>query len=91
MSHTKSRKTRQAESITGRDGYIVCQALGYAITCIERLPEDQQEWSNCEDMKYLLAHLASDLFDFYLNNAREHIDGKYQYEFDDSVAQLVQQ
>lgn len=33
-------------NITGRDNYIVAQALGYAIVCIEGLPRDKQELGN---------------------------------------------
>jgi predicted metal-dependent hydrolase len=43
-----------SRSITGRDGYIMAQALAYAIEAIEHLPDDWQEWSNKEDMKLLL-------------------------------------
>lgn len=39
-----------SNSITGRDGYIVNQALLYAIAHIQSLPEEKQEWSNMRDM-----------------------------------------
>jgi hypothetical protein len=54
MSKTKLRPNRDGtpgRSITGRDGYILAQALAYAITAIERLPEQLREYSNQEDMK----------------------------------------
>jgi hypothetical protein len=43
-----------AKSITGRDGYILCQALCYAIETIKRLPDRWQEASNAEDMQRIL-------------------------------------
>ena len=49
----KSPKSK-SQSITGRDGYIMAQALAYAIEAIEHLPDEWQEWSNKEDMKLLL-------------------------------------
>ena len=36
--------------VTGRDGYIVIQALLYAIARIQSLPADRQEWANMRDM-----------------------------------------
>jgi hypothetical protein len=53
-------KTKQRKSITGRDGYLVLQALAYAIETIAALPDRYQEWSNREDMKCLLAAWAHD-------------------------------
>ena len=37
-------------NITGRDDYIVCQALVYAVAAIQALPHKQQEWNNMVDM-----------------------------------------
>lgn len=37
-------------SITGRDGYIVPQAMLYGIGYIQSLPPERQEWSNMLDM-----------------------------------------
>jgi len=53
------RPRASPDSITGRDGYIVCQALVYAIEVIAALPIEYQEWSNREDMKALLAAYTS--------------------------------
>ena len=39
-----------ATSITGRDDYIISQALIYAIARIQSLPDKKQEWSNMCDM-----------------------------------------
>jgi hypothetical protein len=42
------------ESLTGRDGYIVGQALYWFIRTQQALPEHQFEWSNTEDAKLIL-------------------------------------
>ncbi|HZZ63764.1 MAG TPA: hypothetical protein VFE63_21810 [Roseiarcus sp.] len=56
---TKAAKDK-ATSITGRDGYIVPQALIYAIAHIQSLPSKEQEWSNMADMCAIArAHDAS--------------------------------
>lgn len=47
-------------NITGRDNYILAQALAYAIETIDRLPPRLQEKSNREDMEELLRHLITD-------------------------------
>jgi hypothetical protein len=45
--------------VTGRDGYIVAQALTYAIAIIaSSLPEERQEASNREDMIRLLESMC---------------------------------
>ncbi len=44
------------ENITGRDGYIIAQALMYAIAVIDRLPPHEQEVSNRDDMMAILNH-----------------------------------
>ena len=54
ISSNCRRRQRVPASLTGRDGYLVLQALAYAITTIEALPEDWQERSNAEQMKQLL-------------------------------------
>jgi hypothetical protein len=43
-------KKSKATSHTGRDGYIMGQALVYAIAHIQGLPEEKQEFSNMCDM-----------------------------------------
>jgi hypothetical protein len=77
MSITRSRRGRQAQSITGRDGYIQMQALAYAIAAIELRPEEYQEWSNMEDMKLLLDHFCTHqgLKQDLLNGAKAHLTG----------------
>jgi hypothetical protein len=41
-------------NITGRDGYIMCKALAYAIATIPYLPKAFQESSDRDDMLELL-------------------------------------
>jgi hypothetical protein len=76
MSSNKNRQRRQPVSFTGRDGYLLLQALAYTILTIEALPESQQEWSNKEDMKFLLDELSHGYAGHFLNNARFHITGE---------------
>jgi hypothetical protein len=54
----KTSTSSRRQSITGRDGYLVLQALAYAIEVIGAMPDQWQEWSNREDMKTLLAAWA---------------------------------
>jgi hypothetical protein len=50
-----------ADNITGRDDYIITQALGYAIAFIDSLPEHERELSNRTDMvAILLARIPDD-------------------------------
>ena len=46
-------------SVTGRDGFIITKALAYAITMIDSLPAEKQEWSDRQDM---VAIMKSNLF-----------------------------
>jgi CelD/BcsL family acetyltransferase involved in cellulose biosynthesis len=41
-------------NVTGRDGYILAQALAFAIEVIDRLPEEWRPRSNRDDMLRLL-------------------------------------
>jgi hypothetical protein len=47
-------------SVTGRDGFVMAQALAYAIVCIDSLPEEKQERSNRDDMVALLHAMVPD-------------------------------
>ena len=63
-------------SVTGRDTFVICKALAYAIITIERRPFEYRETSDCNDMKKLLKHLSTEnlTVDFYMEEARRHID-----------------
>jgi hypothetical protein len=61
-------------TVTGRDGYLMRQALAYSIVAIEALPEMWQEWSNKEDMKLLLETLAKGMTEQFMLNARSHLE-----------------
>jgi hypothetical protein len=74
MPNSKGRQRRQPASVTGRDVYLVLQALAYTILTIEALPESQQEWSNKEQMKTLLHVWGRGNSELYLDNARRHIE-----------------
>jgi hypothetical protein len=76
MSHSKGRNWRQVQSVTGRDGYLIRQALAYAVTAIELLPQKRQEWSNAQGMRLILDSVCdpSDR-QFFLDNARAHLTG----------------
>lgn len=77
ISRNLRRRQRVPASVTGRDGYLVLQALAYAIATIDELPVDRQERSNREQMLQLLDTWGrSD--PYYLENARRHISGRPQ-------------
>ena len=64
--------TKNKINITGRDEYIIKQALAYAITAIERAPEQAgQERSNCEDMRKILERLTNGLCEVQILEGRE--------------------
>jgi len=63
-------------SITGRDGYIIAQALAYAIVAMDQIPRERQEFSNHQDMRSLLHYCAGDSADFHMVNARSHIENR---------------
>jgi hypothetical protein len=48
------------QNITGRDGFILAQALALAVTALERVPEDRRPFSNMADMIKLFEHLEPD-------------------------------
>ena len=51
------RHGSQPPSLTGRDGYIVGQALYWFIREQQKLPKEHFEWSNVEDAKLILLTL----------------------------------
>jgi hypothetical protein len=50
------------ESITGRDAYILAQALIFTIEILEKLPEDRRP-GTVDDMKAILASVPRAIFD----------------------------
>jgi hypothetical protein len=44
----------QGPNVTGRDSYIIAQALYWFVREQQKLPDEQFEWSNTEDAKLLL-------------------------------------
>jgi hypothetical protein len=76
MSDSKGRNRRQVQSVTGRDGYLIRQALAYAVTAIELLPKERQEQSNAQDMRLILYSMCDpSLRQHFLDNARAHLTG----------------
>ena len=73
-----ARRTDRFPNVTGRDNYILMQALGYAIEAIGRLPERWQERSNREDMIELLAAMSDNRRKAEGVEPRAHIPGREQ-------------
>ena len=44
-----------AENITGRDSFLITEALATALVALEQLPVDRQPQSNMEDLRKLLS------------------------------------
>jgi len=73
-THVTNRGFVEPDSITGRDGYIVAQALAYAILVIEALPDRWQEASNCLDMKAIFEAMTDERMRAILTeSARFHL------------------
>jgi hypothetical protein len=47
-------------NVTGRDAFIIAQALAYAAEAIDRLPSQHRQQSHRADMLRLLHHIAPD-------------------------------
>ncbi len=73
----KYKDEAHPSSVTG-DGYILQQALAYAIVCIDGLPDDRQELSNRRHMMRLLLHFCGhdpqEVWRF-IENALSHVTG----------------
>lgn len=54
------RQQTPMNNVTGRDAFIVAQALAYAAEAIDRLPLERREQSHRADMLRLLHHIAPD-------------------------------
>jgi hypothetical protein len=63
------------KDVTGRDGYLICKALAYAIEAIHALPRKWQEEGDAEDMRLLLEAMAPDdaELQLYIQNAHRHL------------------
>jgi hypothetical protein len=59
--------------VTGRDHFIMCKALAYAIVAIGRLPKEWQEQSDREDMLALLRAMARQP-DYFLTCAQSNLE-----------------
>jgi|HubBroStandDraft_6_1064221.scaffolds.fasta_scaffold3154320_1 hypothetical protein len=61
-------------SMTGRDNFMICKALGYAIVVIENLPADQQERLACEDFRVILESKTNGATrNYFVWNAKLHL------------------
>jgi hypothetical protein len=66
--------SRPQSSITGRDGYIVMRALGYAIVAIGMQLPRWQEWSDRADMLRILEEWESvPDSSYFITNAAAHL------------------
>jgi hypothetical protein len=54
------RRNGPINNVTGRDAFIVAQALAYAAEAIDRLPLERRQQSHRADMLRLLHHIAPD-------------------------------
>ena len=53
-----SEETGPEYGITGRDGYIISEALDFAINYIDTLPENERPLADQEDMKLILLQMS---------------------------------
>jgi hypothetical protein len=74
------------KNVTGRDGYIICKALAYAIAAIERLPEQWQEHGDREDMRALLNAVAGHGSRYFMTAARAHLERRGVTAVDGEIA-----
>jgi hypothetical protein len=74
------------KNVTGRDGYIVCKALAYAIAAIEHLPERWQEHSDKEDMRALLNAFARHRSQYFMTGAQAHLERRGVTAVDGQIA-----
>jgi hypothetical protein len=63
-------------NVTGRDAFIVAQALAYAAEAIDRLPLERRQQSHRADMLRLLHHIApNDAANYFRAEAYRVIGG----------------
>lgn len=60
---------------TPRETYVSAVALAYAITIIESVPRQWQEWSDKEDMKVILHECYPEWEWLAFQTARRHLHG----------------
>jgi hypothetical protein len=77
QSTTKSNAgPSMRNSVTGRNNFILAQALVYVVETIERLPDRWQEQSNAADMRALLEVLVSPaMAEILREGVGAHLDG----------------
>jgi hypothetical protein len=61
------------QKVTGRDGFIIKQALYCAIKFIDSLPEELQETSNQNDMKALLLATEPEIVELSQQNRAAYL------------------
>src|SRR5262245_15671799 len=67
---------RRNSDVSGRDRYIIAQALAYAHETIMRLPVRWQEYSNACDMRRILeASFRPQMVEMVTENVKRHLDG----------------
>ena len=75
MSKRRNKNTEALAGVTGRDGYIFCKALAYAIEAIDRLPPEWQQADEQRDMVALFNWVTSaDRQDNLRLIARAHLE-----------------
>jgi hypothetical protein len=60
----------ESESVTGRDGFTMIEALATAIVSLEQLPLKRQPTSNMEGMKVLLSGAPAPIVSLMLAQAK---------------------
>jgi hypothetical protein len=69
-------------SVTGRDGFIIAQALYRFIGTEQEKPEREQQWSNLQDARAIFNHYFPDMEDLwaheYIGRMPSLIDEKAQ-------------
>ena len=86
MSKRRNKNTEVLTGVTGRDGYIFCKALAYAIEAINRLPPEWQQVDEQQDMLALFNWVASaDRQDKLRLMARAHLERRGTTTIDGQV------
>jgi hypothetical protein len=67
---------RAPDGATGRDGFIISEALAVAIIVLGQLPDIRRPDSNLDDMRRLLAAMCGDGGEWAMDLARRHLHGR---------------